>query len=293
MAPIQVTHFTDPGCPWAYSASPALATLHWRYGDQLQWRMVMIGLVESAQQYLDRGYTPERMADNARFERYGMPLGAPVKDRIAATSRACRAIVATRLTAPDRETAVFRAIQFGQFTTALVIDDDENLMTALAGVQGVDAAAIVGTIDSPEVVEAYERDRAEARTAAGSPTEAQGKAAQTDGPVRYTAPSLIFTAEDGRTIEAGGFQPVEAYDVCLANLDPTLDRRAPATGEDLDAVFAVFPDGLTTAEVAAVMTGGNDAPDVSATESSLAAAGIEARPVSDDAIWGALKRAAA
>ena len=30
---ISVTHFTDPGCPWAYSASPALAVLHWRYGD--------------------------------------------------------------------------------------------------------------------------------------------------------------------------------------------------------------------------------------------------------------------
>ena len=293
MAPIQVTHFTDPGCPWAYSAAPALATLQWRYGDQLQWRMVMIGLVESAQQYLDRGYTPERMADHARFERYGMPLGAPVKRRVAATSRACRAIVASRLSEPACETAVFRAIQFAQFTTGLVIDDDEDLATALADVPGIDAAAIVGAIDSPEVIEAYERDRAEARTAAGSPTAAQGKAAQTDGPVRYTAPSLIFTTEDGRTLEAGGFQPVEAYDVCLANLDPTLARRAPATEGELPAMFDLFPDGLTTAEVAALMTGGNDAPDVPAARSALISSGVIGKPVSDDAIWGALARATA
>lgn len=262
MAPIQVTHFTDPGCPWAYSASPALATLHWRYGDQLQWRMVMIGLVESARQYLDRGYTPERMAELERFERYGMPLGAPVKRRVAATSRACRAIVAARLREPAREQAVFRALQLAQFTTALVIDDDADLFTALRVVPGVDAEAIVAAIDSPKVVEAYERDRAEARTAEGSPTEAQGKAAQTDGPVRYTAPSLIFTTGDARSIEAGGFQPVEAYDVCLANLAPALERRAPATEDDLTDVFKAFPDGLTTAELAAVMTGGNDAPDL-------------------------------
>ncbi|MEA2377045.1 MAG: hypothetical protein QOD13_952, partial [Thermoleophilaceae bacterium] len=31
---IDVTHFTDPGCPWAYSAWPAHTTLRWRYGDQ-------------------------------------------------------------------------------------------------------------------------------------------------------------------------------------------------------------------------------------------------------------------
>ncbi|MCW3015705.1 MAG: hypothetical protein JWO02_2797, partial [Solirubrobacterales bacterium] len=32
LAPISVTHFSDPGCPWAYSASPAIAALQWRYG---------------------------------------------------------------------------------------------------------------------------------------------------------------------------------------------------------------------------------------------------------------------
>jgi len=25
--PIRVTYFSDPGCPWAYSVSPALAVL--------------------------------------------------------------------------------------------------------------------------------------------------------------------------------------------------------------------------------------------------------------------------
>ncbi|MGA9874314.1 MAG: hypothetical protein WBQ21_00710 [Solirubrobacteraceae bacterium] len=32
----------------------------------------------------------------------------------------------------------------------------------------------------------------------GCPTEFQGKAAQSDGPVRYTAPSLILRAGDAR-----------------------------------------------------------------------------------------------
>jgi 2-hydroxychromene-2-carboxylate isomerase len=285
---ISVTHFTDPGCPWAYSASPALAVLAWRYGDQLDWRLVTIGLTEEARQYVDRGYTPERAAKGYLTfrRRWGMPFATEPRPRVAGTARACRAIVATRLQQPDREYAVFRALQFGWFTTPLVMDDDADIQRALETVPGIDAREIVGALDSPEVTEAYEADRAEARTAEGGPTHFQGKAAQTDGPVRYTAPSLLLDAR-GRRLEAGGFQPVEAYDVCIANLDPTLHRR-PAPEDPLEAVEA-FPDGLVTAEVAAIMTAGNDAPDPERTEALLvehvAAGRIRRVGLGDSALW--------
>ena len=92
---------------------------------------------------------------------------------------------------------------------------------------GLDAAAVAGAIETPVVWAAYEADRARARTAAGSPTEFQDRAFNSDGAVRYTAPSLIFEAADGRRLEVGGFQPIEAYDVAVANLDVTLERRRP------------------------------------------------------------------
>ena len=140
------------------------------------------------------------------------------------------------------------------------------------------------------MTEAYEADRALARQAAGGPTEFQGKAAQSDGPVRYTAPSVIFASQaDGRSLEAGGFQPLEAYDVVIANLDVTLERTAPPT-DPLPALER-FPYGLTTQEVAAIMAAGLTAPDRAAAETALielAAAG-EARRVAigDDALWRA------
>jgi 2-hydroxychromene-2-carboxylate isomerase len=286
--PIETTHFTDPGCPWAYSASPALAALQWRYGDQLRWRLVTIGLTEDAGQYLERGYTPLRQAHGYMMfrDRFGMPFSIEPRSRISATARACRAIVATRLRAPALEYAAFRALQFGNFTDAVVFDDDDDLLRALGRVDGLDAPAIVAALDSPEVTEAYERDRAEARTAAGSPTEFQGKAAQTDGAVRYTAPSLIFD-QHGRRLEAGGFQTIEAYDVILANLDPTLERTPPP--EDPLPALDRFPLGLTTAEVTAIMTAGLEAPDRTGVEQALvelACAGAVARlPLGDDALW--------
>ncbi len=35
---ISTTLFIDPGCPWGYSAIPALRVLEWRYGGRLAWR---------------------------------------------------------------------------------------------------------------------------------------------------------------------------------------------------------------------------------------------------------------
>jgi 2-hydroxychromene-2-carboxylate isomerase len=296
---ISATHFSDPGCPWAYSASPALAVLAWRYGAGLDWRLATIGLTEHGEQYERRGYTPAKSARGyRRFRRYGMPFATAPRRRIPGTSRACRAIVATRLSDPANEYAAFRALQFGWFTTPLVLDEDADIARALGRVPGLDVAGVVGAIDDPAVVEAYEADRASARSAGGGATEAQGKAANTDGVVRFTAPSVVFETADGRRLEAGGFQPVEAYDVVIANLDPALPRREPP--ETVLEVLADFPYGLTTQEVAAVMTHGNDAPDRAAAEDALielaAAGGCAREPLGDDALWlaaaGEARRAA-
>jgi 2-hydroxychromene-2-carboxylate isomerase len=285
---IGVTHFTDPGCPWAYSAWPAHATLKWRYGEQLRWTLVMIGLTEDAGQYAARGYTPTRSAIGyERFRRFGMPFQITPKARLSATSPACRAVVATRLVAPRLEEAALRALQFAQFTTTGTLEDPDTLRAALAGIEGLDADAVVGAVDNSEVVAAYEADRARARAAAGSPTEFQGRAANTDGAVRYTAPSLLFDGADGQGLEAGGFQPIEAYDVVIANLDSTLERRPPA--DDPVEVLNAFPFPLTTVEVAAVMTEHLGVPDLPAVEAALIAATGEGRvarrPAADGSLW--------
>jgi 2-hydroxychromene-2-carboxylate isomerase len=285
--PVAVTHFSDPGCPWAYSASPAHAVLRWRYGSQLQWRLVTIGLTERADQYVKRGYTPAKSARGyLKFRRYGMPFATEPRPRVAGTGTACRAIVATRLRDPQREDAVFRALQFGWFTTPLVLDEAADLEIALRRVEGLDVRAILAALHDPEVESAYEADRAEARTAEGGPTHFQGKAASTDGPVRFTAPSIVFES-NGSRLEAGGFQPVEAYDVLIANLDPTLQRAAPP--EDLVELLAAFPEGLVTQEVAAILAPGNEPPDRRAAEEALidlVASGDASRiALGDDALW--------
>jgi 2-hydroxychromene-2-carboxylate isomerase len=283
---ISATLFSDPACPWGYSASPALRVLEWRYGDQLHWRLVMIGLTEDASQYAQRGYTATRMAlGQLMFRRYGMPLAPQPKPRVSATARGCRAVIAARLHDPGSEFAVYRALHFAIFTNGLVLDDDAALGGAL-NEAGFDGDRLVAMLDAPQVTEAYERDRAESRTAERSPAQLQGKTAATDGPVRFTAPSLVLQ-RDGERLVAGGFQPVEAYDVLIANLDPNLHRESPP--ETPEPLLARFAGGLTTQEVAALLTRSNDAPDRVGAEAALvelAGAGRVTRTaLGDDALW--------
>jgi protein-disulfide isomerase-like protein with CxxC motif len=284
-ASISVTHVSDPGCPWAYSAAPHHAVLQWRYGDQLDWRLALIGLAERSEDYDARGYAP---ASGARgylnFRRYGMPFDTQPRERNIGTGRACRAIVAARLLDPALEILAFRALQLARFTTTTLFDTDDGIRAALAHLPQADA--ILAAIDDPATEAAYQADREEVRTATGSPTEFQGKAANTDGAVRFTAPTLIFE-RDGRRLEAGGFQPLEAYDVVIANLDPSLERRPPA--EDAVEVLGAFPYPLTTAEVAAVMAEHLAAPDLAAAEAALITATgdglVSRRPVGDGSLW--------
>ena len=288
---IATTHFTDPGCPWAYSARPALRTLEWRFGDQLEWELVVIGLTEDAKQYEDRGYTPERMVSSwpVYHERFGMPFGYQIKAGVSATSRACRAVMLANEQSHEMGEAALSALQFMQFTTIEMLEDDAAIAAALNDVDGLDGTAIVARLDDADVLERYEVQRTRARQAAGGATEAQGKSADSDGPVRYTAPSLIFTAPDGSSLEAGGFQTIEAYDVILANLDPTLKRRPRA--ESVTEVFDFFGRPLLTAEIAAVMAEPMMPPNTGAVLAELQELAAEGKIVrdllGDDALWRA------
>jgi hypothetical protein len=263
--------------------------IEWRYHDQLKWRLVVVGLSEDTSRYASRGYTPLRMASGHIMfrDRYGMPFASAPKSGLSPSSPACRAIVAARLQSPGSEWRVFRALQLANFTSPLLFEDLDAMREVLHGVPGLDANAIVGAIDSPEVLEAYEADKAETRTAEGSPTHLQGKAGNSDGKVRYTAPSVVFETEDGRRLEAGGFQPADAYDVLVVNLDPTLERRDPP--ETPAPLLDYFGDGLTTQEVAALMTPNNGVPDRAGAEAALLAlvgeGGAERTALGDDALW--------
>jgi 2-hydroxychromene-2-carboxylate isomerase len=290
--PLDATFYIDPSCPFGYNATPDLTALRWRYGGDLRWRIVVIGLSEDdGQQRASSGFTPTMAAQfSARLSgRVGMPASVAPRDRHATSGRACRAIVAVRRTQPELDFAALRALQFAIFCAGAQADRDEDIREALTHVPGLDVETVLGQLDDPDNEAAYQRDKAEARTAAGSPTDAQGKAGKDGDVVRYSAPSLKLADASGRMLEAGGFQSLAAYDVLVANLDPTL--RKAEVPDDVHDLLAAFDHGLTTQEVATILAPSLGAPDVDDARDRLLALAGEGRasrePLGGDGLWRA------
>ncbi len=259
MAKLQITEFTDPACPFAWSAEPVRYRLRWLYGEQLSWQLRMVGLAESPQEYEEKGFTPERQA--ASFRRlahdHHMPIDSSPRPRVAATMPACRAVVAVRRHLPDHERAMLRVLRILHFS-GWPLDEAQ---TTVAGAQrvGIDAERLEQWIAEPETEELLRRDLELSRHPDPSALALSHKlAAIGDGSGyrhRYTCPSYEIersSDSDGArsAFTVPGFQPLAAYEVAIANLCPSAERRADPA--DVEEVLAWAGDALATAEVAAV-----------------------------------------
>ena len=215
-----------------------------------------------------------------------MPFATEPRERVHGTWPMCRVVVATRRLAPEREYAVFRALQFAQFTTTLVPRGPAGPAARRSpGCPGIDADAIIAAASDPETEPLFEQDSDEARTAAGSPTEFQDKYANTDGRVRYTAPSLKLQQRQP-TLEAGGFQTLRG--LRRADRQPRPQPHPPRARRGRRRGPAAFPDGLTTAEVAQIMAEDKFTADLDKAEDALITAigdGAARLPFGHDALW--------
>jgi predicted DsbA family dithiol-disulfide isomerase len=256
MTSITITHYTDPGCPFAWSAEPARWRLQWLYGDQLDWQLRMVGLTERGEDYVEKGFTPERMSASFAHlaEAHGMPIDTSLRPRMAGTMPACRAVVAVRRHAPEREAAMLRALRILHFSGSLL--DDAATLAAAAERADIDPDGLERWLDEPETETLLAEDLAQARRPTAAALALAHKLAPTgDGGYRYTCPSYELT-RDGASMSAPGFQPTLTYEVAIANLDPSLTRRE--NPESVAEVLRWAGEPLASAEVAAICEIGLD-----------------------------------
>ncbi|HET6549262.1 MAG TPA: DsbA family protein [Solirubrobacter sp.] len=235
---MEITLFTDPACPFAFSAEPVRQRLRWHYGDQLTWRLRMIVLT------LEPG-EPEKLAEGAPGlqRRYGMPIDPAPFPRTFSSEPACLAVVAAREHAPGSELALLRRLRMRLWVGGLL--DDPALIAGAAADAGLDPEALQRWCATPEVRAALDADIAAARSPARAARALDHKLGGPPGQRRYTAPSCEI---GGFAIP--GFNPVEVYETAIANLAPELERRPkPASVEEL---LAWADEPLATAEVVAV-----------------------------------------
>jgi 2-hydroxychromene-2-carboxylate isomerase len=240
---LEITLFTDPACPFAFSAEPQRLRLRWHYGDGLEWRPRMIVLTHEPGE-------AEKLAGGAAGlqRKYGMPIDPAPLPRPASSEPACRAVVAARLNAPAALDALLRALRVRTMAGGLL--DDPALIDAAALDAGIDPGGLDGWVAEAATAAALAEDVEAART---PPPAARALDHKLGGPPeerRYTAPSYEFRDDAGALFVVPGFHPIEAYEAAVANLAPALERRPEPDGVEELLAWAPYP--LATAEVVAI-----------------------------------------
>ena len=250
-AAVRITEYTDPGCPWAWSAEPFRRRLQWLYGESIDWQERMVGLSEAPEDYEEKGFTPEKQA--AAFakisERHGMPIDTSERPRMAATVPACRAFVAAQLNAPAKARQLLRCLRVGHFSGGLL--DEPATIESAAAEAGLDPDELARWMEQEETERALREEMKAARQPIAAARVLDEKLAGWSGGRRYTCPSYeIERPQDEVRIAVPGFQPFAVYDVILANLVPGLEREE--SGPSVEEVLRWAGTPLATREVAEV-----------------------------------------
>jgi predicted DsbA family dithiol-disulfide isomerase len=242
--PVSIELFTDPACPFAFSAEPIRQRLRWHYGNGLAWTVRMIVLT------LEPGEA-EKLAEGAGGlqAEYGMPIDPTPYPRPASSEPACRAVVAARLHASTQVATLLRRLRVRVMIGGLL--DDPALIRRAAGDAGIDPDSLFEWVTEPAVEEALQADIAAARDPSPASCALDHKLGGPAEGRRYTAPSYLI---EGFAIP--GFNPIEAYEAAIANARPELPRRAKP--ESAVEVLEWAPEPLATAEVAMIMQTGID-----------------------------------
>jgi predicted DsbA family dithiol-disulfide isomerase len=276
-ATFTITEYTDPACPWAFSAEPFRWKLSWMYGDQLHWDVRMVGLSENPEDAVARGFTPEVLSQafGRIADEHKMPIDTSLRERMAASIPACRAVVAARLNAPEQMSALLRALRVRTFSGEL-LDAPETIDGAAADA-GIDPAALRDWMAQDATQAALDEDLVAARQPTPAALVQDERLASWSGGRRYTCPSYELETAGGDQLSAPGFQPFRVYDVATANLVPGAERRAKP--ESVAELLAWAGTPLATQEVAVVCELSLDD-----ARQALRAVAVE-QPVGDDGYW--------
>jgi predicted DsbA family dithiol-disulfide isomerase len=243
-ANLEITVFTDPACPFAFSAEPVRLALRWRYGEALRWRLRMIVLT------LEPG-EGDKLAEGAPGlqRRYGMPIAPHRYPRTFSSAPACRAVVAVREYCGEPAAALMlRALRVRAMAGGLL--DDERLIRSAGTEAGVYPSDLRHWMASAGTEAALRADIAAARDPSSGARALNHKLGGPREQRRYTAPS--YELSDGeRSISVPGFNPAEVYETAIANLAPAARRREPPA--DVSELLGWAEVPLATAEVVEIM----------------------------------------
>jgi putative protein-disulfide isomerase len=241
-------YYTDPTCPWSWSAEPAVRKLMVEFGDNVSWTYVMGGLA--------RDYTKSPGGNEALLAHWldvadegNMPIDPRLwrEGPIASSYPACMAVRAAAEQAGDGGYRYLRLVREGLMCFRRKLDSTEALVEEARRAR-LDVERFRVDLASNAIVEAFGEDLEEVRHPPEEARAAEGTVISTGGCERMSFPSIAFAGEDGARVYVSGERPYEEMRAAAeaAGADP-VDAPAPTVPEALRR-FGL----MGTAEVAAV-----------------------------------------
>jgi predicted DsbA family dithiol-disulfide isomerase len=241
---VTVTQFTDPMCTWCWGSEPILRHLRTAYGDRLDVRFVMGGLVENFETFYDATNDIADPGDVAPHwlvasERHGMPVDTAIFDTDPAQSTYSASVAFAAARQQDRALGhrYLRRLREASATEVRNVNRrDEQIR--LAEDVGLDVDAFTTALDDGSAREAFETDLARTRRA----------------DVRAFPTYRIAGPENERRL--AGFQPFADLSGAVETVAPSLspsspppirtfvDRYAPLATQEVAEVY-----GMDRAEV--------------------------------------------
>src|SRR3954466_1988804 len=162
---VRARYYTDPACPWSWSAEPAVRRLMVEFGDNLSWTYVMGGLAR------DYTNTPEARARRILewldiADRGEMPLDPRLwqDSPIGSSYPACMAVKAAAEQGPDAAARYLRALREGLMCFRRKLDAVEALVEEARRAR-LDVERFRIDLGSHAIVEAFGNDLEETRAA--------------------------------------------------------------------------------------------------------------------------------
>jgi len=218
---VEVIEYTDPWCSWAWGTEPKVRRLRWRFGHELEWRVVVGDLV--ADRRIDRpDFDPVRAAPKRaeyweKVHRHtGQPWPVHLKWAPLLSAHADRAVKAAQQQNDEVASRLLRAIRESCFVYAEPADTEERVFALAARVDGIDHDRLVADYASDDVAKAFVADREETRRpndyvlTLQETHEGKGNAKPDGDGWRYAFPTLLFRGPGGEHT-VPGWQTWDAY----------------------------------------------------------------------------------
>jgi predicted DsbA family dithiol-disulfide isomerase len=244
---VEARYYTDPTCPWSWSAEPVLRKLMVEFGDNISWTYVMGGLA--------RDYTRSPGGADALLAHWldvadegAMPIDPRLwrDGPLGSSYPACMAVKAAAEQDGDAAGRYLRAVREGLMCFRRKLDTSEALVEEARRAR-LDVERFRVDLASNAIVEAFGEDLEEVR----HPTDA-ARAARTTielgGRERMSFPSVAFVGKDGSRAYASGQRGYDALRAAAVEVG-----AAPVGAAPPGVLEALRRFGLmATAEVAEV-----------------------------------------